>query len=159
MRTPMLHRCFEEEVVSRRKNARPSRRQKHDTPQCMFLRSAKQGGSSLVFRVSSGKAEQLHRTKPRRAEGAEGCFSANFCSKPRDPRKGKQPERRQFAPFHETDGRRGIDPIAENRPREFRLPAEFGAAFGEGGFDPGHRALAAAAALRPGRRTSSKTRS
>jgi hypothetical protein len=44
MRTPMLHRCFEEEVVSRRKNARPSRRQKHDTLQCMFLRSAKQGG-------------------------------------------------------------------------------------------------------------------
>jgi hypothetical protein len=69
MRTPMLHRCFEEEVVSRRKNARPSRRQKHDTLQCMFLRSAKQGGSSLVFRVSSGKVVQLHRTKPRLAEG------------------------------------------------------------------------------------------
>jgi hypothetical protein len=44
MRTPMLHRCFEEEVVSRRKNARPNRRQNHDTLQCMFLRSAKQGG-------------------------------------------------------------------------------------------------------------------
>src|ERR1019366_900381 len=50
MWTPMLYRGFEEEVVSRRKKARPSRRQKHDTPQCMFLSRAKQGGSSVFER-------------------------------------------------------------------------------------------------------------
>ena len=60
-----------------------------------------------------------------------------------DPRKRKQPKRRQFAPFHEADGRGGIDPVAQNRPGEFGPPAEFGAAFGKSGFDPGYRALAA----------------
>src|SRR5580704_19683749 len=76
MRTPMLHRCFEEEVVSRRKNARPSRRQKHDTVQCMFLRSAKQGGRHWF--LGSGKGEQLHRTKPRLAEGVKPNSRPNF---------------------------------------------------------------------------------
>src|SRR2546430_1273443 len=114
-------------------------------------------GSSLVFRV--GKVQLASPDETACCGRRRTCFATNFCSKPRDPRKGKQPERRQFAPFHETDARRGIDPIAENRPRELRPPAEYGAASGEGGFDPGHRAVAAAAALRPGRRTSSKTRS
>src|SRR3984893_5327714 len=100
-------------------------------------------GSSPVFGVrSQGPIASPDETAP--CGRRRTCFAAKFCSKPRDPRKGKQPERRQFAPFHEMDARRGIDPIAENRPREFRLPAEYGAAFGEGGFDPGHRALAAA---------------
>ena len=60
-----------------------------------------------------------------------------------NPRKGKQSKRRQFAPFHETHARREIDPVAQNRPGEFRPPTEFGAAFGESRFNPGYRTLGA----------------
>jgi hypothetical protein len=58
----MLYRGFEEEVVSRRKNARPSRRQKHDTLQCMFLSQAKQGGG-IRFRARPDSASLLALTK------------------------------------------------------------------------------------------------
>src|SRR3984893_2629866 len=39
---------------------------------------SKTRGSSLVFRVNSGKVEQLHRTKPGLAEGVKPDSRPNF---------------------------------------------------------------------------------